>query len=387
MKKLYILAPNDRFNYGDLLFPHILKFYFKDIVDEIVFCSTTQSNLSDLGGIPTCSFQALYKTKDTDQNYLIVAGGDSLCISWMQVLSFVDRRIDWITAIDHKLHTHFFFKTYTQLKYGFKTLFPFSIGKNELRRFSKVMYNSLGGSILEHHRNLLDNPKIIEVLQSVDYLSLRDTRTSEMLNSKNIRNVVVPDSAILMSNVFTEELLFHNLSINKNRFKSKGYLFFQTNLRFLNLDAYVALIEKVVDEYKMGVCLCPIGTASGHSDDIALAKIHNLLKCKDKALLVNSPNIYDIMWLIKHSALYVGTSLHGTITALSFEVPFVAHGPIKLKNYLETWCKGKQSLFTEEIKLESAVVSQIEHCVVYPSLSQKQQVMKSIIHMQNEITE
>lgn len=75
MKKLYILAPNDRFNYGDLLFPHILKFYFKDIVDEIVFCSTTQSNLSDLGGIPTCSFQALYKTKDTDQNYLIVAGG------------------------------------------------------------------------------------------------------------------------------------------------------------------------------------------------------------------------------------------------------------------------------------------------------------------------
>lgn len=387
MKKLYILSPNDRFNYGDLLFPHILKFYFKDIVDELVFCSTTDSNLSKFGGIPTHSFQDLYKTKDTNQNYLIVAGGDSLCISWMQVLSFVDRKIDWFTAIDHKLRTHLFFNTYTRLKYKYRTIFPFSIGKNELRCFSKVMYNSLGGSMLEHDRSLLNNPKVIEVLQNVDYLSLRDAQTSEMLNAKNIRNVVVPDSAILMSNVFTEESLLHNLSINKNSFKSKEYLFFQTNLRFLNLDAYVALIEKVVDEYKLSVCLCPIGTAFGHSDDIALAKIHNLLKCKDKALLVSSPNIYDIMWLIKHSALYVGTSLHGTITALSFGVPFVAHGPIKLKNYLETWCTENQSLFTEEKDVESAVVSQIEHRVVYPSLSQKQQVMKSIIHMQNEIKE
>lgn len=387
MKKLYILAPNDRFNYGDLLFPHILKFYFKNIVDELVFCSTTDSDLSKFGGIPTSSFQALYKAKATNQNYLIVGGGDSLCISWMQVLSFVDRKIDWSTAIDHKFHTHFFFKTYTQLKYGYKTLFPFSIGKNELRSFSKVMYNSLGGSMLEYHSSLLANPKVLEVLRNVDYLSLRDSQTSEMLNAKNIRNVVVPDSAILMSNVFTEESLLHNLSINKNSFKSKEYLFFQTNLRFLNLDAYVALIEKVVDEYKLSVCLCPIGTAFGHSDDIALAKIHNLLKCKVKALLVSSPNIYDIMWLIKHSALYVGTSLHGTITALSFGVPFVAHGPIKLKNYLETWCTENQSLFTEEKDVESAVVSQIEHRVVYPSLSQKQQVMKSIIHMQNEIKE
>ncbi len=385
MKKLYILAPNDRFNYGDLLFPHILKFYFKDIVDELVFCSTTDSDLSKFGGIPTHGFQVLYKAKDTNQNYLIVAGGDSLCISWMQVLSFVDRKIDWFTAIDHKLHTHFFFKTYTRLKYRYKTFFPFSIGKNELRNFSKVMYNSLGGSMLECDRSLLNNPNVIEVLRNVDYLSLRDAQTSEMLNSKDIENVVVPDSAILMSNVFSEELLVKNLSVNIDRFPNRKYLFFQTNLRFLNLDSYVALIEKVIDKYQMGVCLCPIGTAFGHSDDIALAKIYSLLKCKDHVFLVNSPSIYDIMWLIKHAALYVGTSLHGTITALSFGVPFVAHGPIKLKNYLETWCTENQSLFTEEKDLESAVVSQIEHRVVYPSLFQKQQVMKSIIHMQNEI--
>lgn len=385
MKKLFILAPNDRFNYGDFLFPHILDFYFKDIVDELVFCSTTESNLSKFGGIPTCSFHSLYEVNATDQNYLIVGGGDSLCISWMQVLSFVDKKIDWFTALDHKLHIHLFFKTYTQLRYRYKTFFPFSIGKNELRNFTKVMYNSLGGSMLEFHRDLLDNPRVIEVLRNVDYLSLRDTQTSDILNSKGIKNVVVPDSAILMSDVFSEVSLARNLSVDSNRFQNKKYLFFQTNLYFLNLDAYVALIEKIIDKYQLGICLCPIGTASGHSDDIALAKIYNLLKRKDNVLLVTFPNIYDIMWLIKHSALYVGTSLHGTITALSFGVPFVAHGPLKLKNYLETWCKGELLLFTEEKNLESEVVRQIEHPIVYPSLFQKEQVMKSIRHMQNEI--
>lgn len=385
MKKLFILAPNDRFNYGDLLFPHILDFYFKDIVDELVFCSTTESNLSKFGGIPTCSFHSLYEVNATDQNYLIVGGGDSLCISWMQVLSFVDKKIDWFTALDHKLHTHLFFKTYTQLRYRYKTFFPFSIGKNELRNFTKVMYNSLGGSMLEFHRDLLDNPRVIEVLRNVDYLSLRDTQTSDILNSKGIKNVVVPDSAILMSDVFSEEILVQSISINKNVFQDKKYLFFQTNLRFLNLDAYVALIEKVIEKYRLNVCLCSIGTAFGHSDDIALAKIYSSLSCKEKVSFVSSPSIYDIMWLIKHSALYVGTSLHGTITALSFEVPFVAHGPVKLKNYLETWCKGNKTMFTEEKDLDSAVICQIERHEVFSSISQKRQVMESIIHMQDEI--
>ena len=116
-----------------------------------------------------------------------------------------------------------------------------------------------------------------------------------------------------------------------------------------------------------------------------MAKIYNLLKRKDNVLLVTFPNIYDIMWLIKHSALYVGTSLHGTITALSFEVPFVAHGPVKLKNYLETWCKGNKTMFTEEKDLDSAVICQIERREVFSSISQKRQVMESIIHMQDEI--
>lgn len=37
MKRLYVLAPNDRFNYGDLLFPYVVENYFKDIADVLVF--------------------------------------------------------------------------------------------------------------------------------------------------------------------------------------------------------------------------------------------------------------------------------------------------------------------------------------------------------------
>ena len=61
-KRLYIYAPNDRFNYGDLLFPYVLRFYFRKYFDDIVYVSTSESDLSNLGGIPTVGYKALYET-------------------------------------------------------------------------------------------------------------------------------------------------------------------------------------------------------------------------------------------------------------------------------------------------------------------------------------
>ena len=70
-KRVYIYAPNDRFNYGDLIFPYILHHYLKSIVDDIVFCSTTKADLTDLGGHEVIDFRVLYQidTKEYD-NYL-----------------------------------------------------------------------------------------------------------------------------------------------------------------------------------------------------------------------------------------------------------------------------------------------------------------------------
>ena len=71
-------------------FSHVIQYYFKDCVDKIIFCSTTKSDLSKFGGVPTKSFRSLFNAKIKDDNFLIVAGGDSLFIDWQTILSFVD---------------------------------------------------------------------------------------------------------------------------------------------------------------------------------------------------------------------------------------------------------------------------------------------------------
>lgn len=105
-KRLYILAPNDRFNYGDLLFPYVLTFYLKKYFDDIVFVSTTKSNLSDKGGIPTEPYSVLFHVDTTWENHLIVAGGESLCVRWSTILAYIDKKVDILDRIAWKLKKH-----------------------------------------------------------------------------------------------------------------------------------------------------------------------------------------------------------------------------------------------------------------------------------------
>lgn len=64
---------------------------------------------------------------------------------------------------------------------------------------------------------------------------------------------------------------------------------------------------------------------------------------------VVSPNLFDIMWLIKSSKLYIGSSLHGIITSMSFGVPYIGYCKKKLMTYIDTW--GDDNNFVESVDL------------------------------------
>ena len=54
--------------------------------------------------------------------------------------------------------------------------------------------------------------------------------------------------------------------------------------------------------------------------------------------LVRPHSVWEIAEVIATSAAFVGTSLHGAITALAYSVPFVSLDQVsKLEAYLETW--------------------------------------------------
>lgn len=366
MKNLYVLAPNDRFNYGDLLFSHILKQYFAGFFDKVIFCSTVKSDFSLLGGIPTESYSVLYDANRCDENYLIIAGGESLFVSWRAILSYIDNNIKTrkmfpnsriLSSIAWRLQS-----VYMRLKYKPHTLYPYTIGKFELPGFKCVVYNSVGNCKLFDDKHLMENKIAKKIVEDNDYLAVRDELTHSALNKMGVENFLVADSAILMSECFSESFLESSLSLDKQKYSKQGYIYFQLGKAYLDgrEKEYALILDNIWKKYKLKICLGVIATAIDHEDHIALAKIAKYLD-PDSYLFYKSPNLWDIMWLIKNSKLYVGTSLHGAITAMSFGVPICAHGPKKLKRYLIDWggTIGRMS-FVEENYLEQSMCTQLD---------------------------
>ena len=111
-------------------------------------------------------------------------------------------------------------------------------------------------------------------------------------------------------------------------------------------------MRQVSKNHDLGIVLLPIGTASGHEDQIPLGQINTML---DVAVEIHSEaNIYDIMALIANARVFAGTSLHGNITAMSFSVPYIGltDKVPKLEAYLRTWA-----------------VPELNHCIAYDDLS------------------
>ena len=366
MKVLYVLSPSDRMNYGDLLFSHIVQHYFNQCFKKIIFCSTAGNDLSKYGAIRTHSYKEIFKAGKDDKNYLMVAGGDCLFINWPMIISFIDKPSNYIEAISNKLNSKLYNK-YIAFRYGIRTKYPFTLGKKELTTFNCVLYNSLGGSFIENYPNVIREPHNKEILNSVDYISTRDFNAHQILVQNGITSHCIPDSAILISDIFREDVL--RAKASKTDFPTLGkYIFFQINIRNLGDDTnfYANLIDNVSSKFGIKVILCPIGTAPGHSDDKALKLIHKATK-SGNTFLIHKPSIWNIMLLIKKSSLYIGTSLHGAITALSFNIPTIGFGAKKLLNYMQHWhpeavvCLNKTELYTSiERQLTNPIIPNID---------------------------
>lgn len=351
MKKLYILAPNDRFNYGDLIFAHILQFYFSKLFDQIIFCSTSSNDLSKLGGHKVEGYHILDKLKKKDTNVIIVAGGASIGIDWGTILGYTMPKLNFLMKVLNKIEIHTGDKGYIRFAFmqivrkmnKLKTLYPFTPSKNELSNSDLIIYNSLGGPAIGQNIFFEKSQTVKDNLHTVDYISVRDEQSQQCLKSMGVDSYLVADSAILMSKVFTEQDLVKHIPEDIYLLSSKSYLFFQTNLQLGKkyMKKITELLKLVIDKIGCYIVLCPIGIAPGHSDNIALEEIYKSLP-HTKCSFIKNVSVWNIMWLISHSRIYVGSSLHGAITAMSFGIPYVCYGPDKLKKYLDTWGMDKE---------------------------------------------
>ena len=328
----------DRFNYGDLLFPVIIKqklLEYNSTDLNISVCGIIQSNFTEYGALPSESLQDFYQKCEAKNTYVIVVGGEVLSARWGNIYSYLNscfNQLYYCIGILFRKYSIKINNTIAKILLKGRTEFPFIIETDKFPNLEGIIYNAVGG--VPNNRNI--SKRIIQNLSKSTYISCRENISFNNLE-RYIPNVkLMPDSAILMSTLFKKEDL---ISLKKLKDTPQDYVFFQisiSELKRYSLSFIVEKLNKIYFKHKKNIVLCPIGTALGHSDHNSLGTISSYLQFEHT--LIEEPTIWDIMHLIANSSLYVGSSLHGVITAMSFSIPYLAiRNTSKIIFYLDTW--------------------------------------------------
>lgn len=354
LKNVALYGAFDRDNYGDILFPLIFEKYYNQkygmIKDtKISYYGLNDSDLESKGGLKTVAISKLVnQTKKPD--VVIVVGGDVLSTDWIAMyLCFVDSRFN--RAILKFMNNFVSDQLWAKL-FRADWVLPWILSQKELGSKVKIIYNAVGGS----HIRILDKRQkkyLKDKINTCEYISVRDQETKTQLLELNIRkNIdISPDSALIMSILFPLDILSNLITESiESRVKDldNKYIAVQLNesLGRGNEKLIATQLDSIYEKSGYRSFLIPIGRAPMHDDYIPLKKV--LKYCRSQARILEDGNIYDIMYLIANSAMYFGTSLHGAITALSFNVPHIAltNKIPKLSAFLKTW-ETSPKVFTE----------------------------------------
>jgi hypothetical protein len=337
-KIIHFLSASDRINYGDLLFPILFKSVLERHYPQTVFLNyaVVKSDFSGFGALPTASYLSFQKKVKLLGGNVVIGGGEVFFTEWRTLYSF-------ISPTYSKLLKNSYFKR-LNAKIDFakivlshnKVAIPFCPSKEELENNQLNLFFSSVGGVFFGTKEKPKNSKLINTLQKSSLLSVRDQRSFDSMKLFGLSPKLVPDSAIIMSDIFAQDFLYSGT--NLKTLKDKKYMFLQLG-RYKSpndLKTFVKQLKSVGAQLELEIVLCPIGLAPGHEDDVILNKIHKL---EASFTLIKPQSIYDIMFAISNASLYVGTSLHGLITAQSFGRPYVGLNKNlpKLDSYIKTW--------------------------------------------------
>lgn len=354
--KVRAFAASDRNNYGDLLFPMVIEKYLERHSKNSQFYNygIIKSDLSYFGALPTQSFSDLNEDvkKDTESSVVVIAGGEVLGGTWLNIYRFIS---SFYNFIYHNRFLHYFMRKTKVLEianlYFKNSSVPFVLDGNDFSN-TKIVYNSVGALGVS---KILKQNKYVKYFKNIDNLSVRDMHSQSQFTKAGIDAKLIPDSALLMSDLFSAEL--EAVSDNCKLFAEKKYIFLQLGNKKGPDDIadFVKNVKLFADKHQLEIVLCPIGLALDHSDDILLKKMHETYP--DIFTYYHPENLFEIMYLLKNSKLYLGTSLHGFVTSQSFNVPFYIFPQKieKLKYYINTWFengKDKYGSFEDFSKVE-----------------------------------
>lgn len=354
MKYVRVLAASDRNNYGDLLFPIIIDEYIKSKSMDAEFHNygIVRSDMRYFQGLVTKSIKDLkndYRSTKKD-SIIIIAGGEVLGGGWLNILRYATgfwNKVNSIRLFRGLINKSNVLNNFQALAVGSSR--PFILDGNIFKK-ENIYYNTVGALGVQ---NLLNKTSLRAYFNEVGLLSIRDNVSKKQFDERRINNMLVPDSALIMSDLLNSKIN-DNLSIECKNVAANHFAFVQLAFDKApdDLKKFASVLFDFSKQNNLKIILCPIGLALDHWDDKVLKSLSEI---NSEFEYYHPRNIYEIMFLIKSCSIYLGTSLHGLITAQSFNRPvYVFDQKVdKVKYYIDTWFLNPTSNYGDFFDIEA----------------------------------
>ena len=337
LKTLRQLGTFDVENYGDLLYPLVLRRLAKTPVQHY---SLLPGDAPHDAGFQTHSIRDLFASQEPLT--LVIGGGDILRTDADVIARHYGRnsRVSFDAlrqsigvsgylgySVREKLprvdQGDFYSKRFRERWMNYPAAGPFIIAPEDLPAGSSVSYLSCG---VPHEFAPSEQEAIKRAFDAARFIYVRDAESAEKLRRAGVsRDIcVAPDVTVTLSDHFARADVAHRGRELLSRFgiaPDRPVICFQSQ-PYPGFDE-----DEILDQLRQRtgyeVILLPLGYC--HGDHEFLQSIARRSRGEIKYAGVSS--VFDMMAVIVASDLFVGTSLHGNITAFSFGIPHVL-GPL-----------------------------------------------------------
>lgn len=345
-------------NYGDLLYPIVFRHLLKTKAPNLHV--KQYSLLPGVGpneaGFGTESIRSLFQNGHAAPRTLVIGGGDILRTDW----DLVARHYGRSSRLSQKHLRHaigtgatlryalsknlprveggrFFAKQFRERWMDYPAVGPFLIHPQALPEQTTVAYVSCG---VPHEFSSDQVDGVRQTLEHASLIALRDEQSAEKLVAAGINCElrVAPDLIVTLSDQFDRS----ELSIHGRKILSRFGVREDLPILCFQSQPYPGFVESDIlhelrrykERRNVEVVALPLGYCHGDHEFLrSLAKQSNgIVKYADVY------SIFDMLAIIAASDVFVGTSLHGNITAFSFGIPHV-FGPLpvaKAEGFLKT---------------------------------------------------
>ena len=333
-------------NYGDLLYPIVFKHMFtsRGGIDEVVKLAFLKGKAPRGAGFEVANISKALSSGRKGSLSIIVGGGDIIRCDWAGMAAH------YATQYTNAGNLTFLNKLKTRLRgprsssdefrskfMSYEAVGPFILDPSKINSVRTLSYCSCGVPF-EFHESV--KTRVKAAFNAANFIYLRDNQSRKKLLDIGVNKTihVAPDMVVTLSDFYdkhTEKQKGIEILSSFGVDISKKVLCYQCpKITIAKLKHISDVLQSYGESRGFEVVLLPLGWC--HGDEKQLKDILDLSGGKFKYIDVCS--IHDIISVISAADLFFGTSLHGNITAFSFEIPHIfapITGVDKIQGFLE----------------------------------------------------